>query len=81
MAYGNREQSMRLPGWEDLPPTPRQTLAIARLCMALKIRPELEHLPRNRREARNMMYDLRNKLRGLAYANAEARERERLSGT
>jgi len=49
--------------WRELPPTPGQTLAIARLCMALRIRPELEWLPRNRMEARNLMYDLHQQLR------------------
>ena len=62
MAYGNREQSMRLPGWEDLPLTPRQTLAITWLCIRLSERAGLEYLPRNRREARNIMYDLRRKV-------------------
>ena len=50
--------------WGDLPPTPGQTLAIAKLCMALRIRPELEWLPKNRREARNLMYELQGKLKG-----------------
>ena len=49
--------------WRELPPTPGQTLAIARLCMALRIRPELEWLPRNRMETRNLMYGLHQQLR------------------
>ena len=49
--------------WRELPPTPGQVLAITRMCMALRIRVPLEELPRNRMEARNLMYDLRGKLR------------------
>ena len=48
--------------WE-LPPTGRQGRAIAKLCIALRVKEELEWLPCTRREARNLMYDLRRKLR------------------
>ena len=51
------------PYWENLPPTPRQTLAIARLCMILRIKPELESLPMTRRRARDLIYELRWELR------------------
>ena len=49
--------------WRELPPTPGQILAITRMCIALRTRQPLEELPRNRMEARNLMYDLRGKLR------------------
>lgn len=49
--------------WRELPPTPGQIAAITRMCIALKIRPPLEELPRNRMEANMLMYDLRSKLR------------------
>lgn len=55
---------MMIFSWRELPPTPGQILAITRMCMALRIRPPLEELPRNRMEARNLMYDLRARLRG-----------------
>lgn len=45
-------------------PTPAQVRAITRLCMALDIREPLEETPSNRREARNMIYQLRAKLKG-----------------
>mgnify|MGYP001564062669 CR=1 FL=1 len=48
--------------WKDLPPTPRQIFAITRMCIALGIRLPLEELPRNRMEARDLMYDLRSQL-------------------
>ena len=49
--------------WRELPPTPGQILAITRMCMALGIRLPLEELPSNRMEARDLMYDLRGKLK------------------
>ena len=47
----------------ELPPTAGHGRAISKLCIALRIKEELEWLPSTRREARNMMYDLRRKLR------------------
>jgi len=47
----------------NLPPTSRQVLSITRLCMALHIQTELENTPSNRREARDIIYQLRAKLR------------------
>ena len=47
--------------WE-LSPTGEQGRAISKLCIALREKEELEWLPRTRREARNMMFDLRRKL-------------------
>lgn len=44
-------------------PTPGQTRAISKLCMALGIRDELEQTVKTRQEARDMIYDLRNRLR------------------
>ena len=49
--------------WRGLPPTPGQIFAITRLCIALRIKPPLEELPRNRMEARNLQYDLYQQLR------------------
>jgi len=49
--------------WNEQP-TPAQVRAITRLCMALHIREPLEETPSNRREARDMIYQLRAKLRG-----------------
>lgn len=48
----------------ELPPTIPQVRAIAKLCVILKIREPLEEGVSNRMEARNLMYDLRSKLRG-----------------
>lgn len=48
----------------NLPPTSAQVLAITRLCMYLRIETELECSPSNRREARNIIYELRAKLHG-----------------
>lgn len=49
--------------WESLPPTPQQSIAIARLCIILGIKPELESVPITRREARDLLYRLKNELR------------------
>ena len=46
--------------WQ-LPPTPRQSTAIARLELALGIKNRGE--PANRWEARRLIYDLRNQLK------------------
>jgi len=54
--------------WE-LPPTARQTAAITRLAMQLGIKEYIEDTPSNRREARQLIYDLRNK-RELRQKNA-----------
>ena len=48
----------------NLPPTSAQTYAITKLCMHLRIKTELECSPSNRREARNLIYQLKAKLRG-----------------
>ena len=45
-------------------PTPAQIRAIARLCRILGIRELLEERPSNRHEARDTIYQLRNKLKG-----------------
>lgn len=49
-------------------PTPAQVRAITRLCTVLGIREPLEETPSNRREARNMIYQLRAKIKGGKYA-------------
>lgn len=48
----------------DLPPTPRQVRAIARLCIILNIKEAIEEKVRNRMEARNALYELRAALQG-----------------
>ena len=48
----------------NLPPTPTQIRAITRICMAKHIREPLEETPRNRCEARNLIYRLRSKQHG-----------------
>jgi hypothetical protein len=45
----------------NLPPTEKQTRAIAELCMRRGIRELLEETPSDRREARNLIYELRKK--------------------
>ena len=52
--------------WLD-PATHEQVRAIARLCRALGIREHLEENVTNRREARDTIYQLRNKLSGGVY--------------
>jgi len=49
--------------WRELPPTPRQILTITRMCIALRILPPLEEFVRNRMEARDLMYRLREQLK------------------
>lgn len=46
-------------------PTPKQIRAITKIAVALGITEPLEETPRNRREARDMIYQLRGKLRAL----------------
>lgn len=44
-------------------PTPKQIRAITRMAIALGITEPLEETPRNRKEARDIIYQLRGKLR------------------
>ena len=44
-------------------PTPKQIRAIAKLATALGISDPIESDPKNRREARNLIYELRNQLK------------------
>jgi hypothetical protein len=47
----------------NLPPTGRQARAITKLCLYKGISEPLEERPSNRREARNLIYELRNEKR------------------
>lgn len=47
------------------PPTDRQIRAITKLCMALRIKEPLEEQVSTRREARNLIYELRGKRDGV----------------
>ena len=47
----------------NLPPTPKQIRAITKLATALGISDPIENDPRNRREARNLIYHMRLQLR------------------
>ncbi len=46
-------------------PTNKQIRAITRLAIRLGITDIIESTPRNRREARNLIYELRARVRGL----------------
>ena len=48
----------------NLPPTGPQCRRITLQCIALGIRDPLEERVSNRMEARNLIYELRNKLKG-----------------
>ncbi len=55
---------MKTDMWMELPPTPRQIFAIARMSIALRLPPSMEiHLPRTRKEARDTIYDLGRRLK------------------
>lgn len=49
----------------DEPPTPGQVRAITRMCIALKIKELLEERVSNKREARNLMYELRGQVKAM----------------
>lgn len=49
--------------WQELPPTGKQILSVTKMCMALGIKDPLEERVSNRREARDLMYELRGELR------------------
>lgn len=59
--------------WHDLPPTHRQISSITRMCMALRVREPLEEKVANRMEARNVIHDLRQRLKRL---NLERKSRK-----
>ena len=46
-------------------PTNKQIRAITKLAMRLGITDIIEETPRNRREARNLIYELRNRVKEL----------------
>ncbi len=48
----------------ELPPTGRQCQRIALQCMALGIKEPLEEKVSSRREARDLIWELRNKMKG-----------------
>lgn len=48
----------------ELPPTGRQCRRITLQCAALGIKEPLEERVSNRREARNLIYELRSKMKG-----------------
>ena len=49
--------------WLD-PPTPAQIRAITRMCIYLRIREPLEERVSTRKEARDLIYELRARLNG-----------------
>lgn len=53
----------------DDPPTDYQVRAITRLCMVLHIQEQLECTPSTKREARNLLYSLHCKLKGIQCGN------------
>lgn len=53
----------------NLPPTPAQIISITRLCMILHIKELLESSCSNRREARDLIWQLRGKLIGNCKRN------------
>ena len=53
---------MAFTSW-DLPPTPMQFVDIFRLSIALRLHTEVEIIPMTRKEARDVIYQLRDELR------------------
>ena len=69
----SREMLIKKNAWQKLDPTPRQIYSITQMCMALGINEPFEERVSNRREARDLMCDLRGKLK---LANLDRKPKE-----